>query len=277
MTETIGNSRIKIEFAYGSAGLLISSVTDMVHDHEWLYSDKSITMQRSPEKSFDEQYSGGMEFLFPGDEEEIFKNRRYRDHGQLWRIPFLVYKEKDAFRAVGLDESLGITAAISVSLREEEIFMRAQIENNSSDQIPFLFRLHPAFLFGEDTSISLNAEKAVFEEGAAYCNFVPEEDYPISNAENPVRLKDNDIFFHTAVTKGEFIVREGERSFRLEYERDKLPFLTYCSFRKDGRRIGILEPANAPGVSLASIAGREKVPVLKPKEKITCDFRITLQ
>lgn len=276
MIAKISNEWVEVSAVAGKYGFIITSVKDLKNQKEWIYAEEQ--SERSIEKTFDEQYQGGVEFLFPGDEEEIFEEKLYKDHGELWRMPYTVWIGTDELVAEGRNQNFGISVKVSIRLDENHIQIMLETENKTRREIPYLLRLHPAFVFGEDTRLVLNEEKRMFEEDAAYCTFtLNDEVYRNLNIEEPYTYGFHEVFLHILQKNGEFLVREKDRSFIAEYDNQKLPYLTLCSFMKGNKRLGILEPANVPGASLTSASKRQTVPELKPGEKINCNFKITLK
>ena len=94
--------------------------------------------------------------------------------------------------------------------------------------------------------------------------------------EKPKTWKNYDLFAHIKQNCGEFEIHQKDRKVKIIYEEEKLPFLTVCSFLKGGKRIGIFEPANVPGISLKSAAREGKIPVLPPGSGLEYQFKILL-
>lgn len=277
MVAKINNDCVEITAVIGKYGFIIRSVRDIKHKKEWLYGENE-QGERDIAKTFDEQYKGGMEFLFPGDEEERFEGRLYRDHGQLWRMPYTCQAEKDELKAEGIDKNFGISTEILMKLNNNHIEIAMTVKNIAERAIPYLLRLHPAFEFNENTKLTLHSKDIIFEQDGTYCSFSQDsEEYREVDLENPGTFKDYEVFLHLYQKQGRFTVEEEGRTFTAEYDNKKLPYLTYCSFIKDNVRLGILEPANVPGVRLASVSARKTVPILKPGEEINYKFIITLE
>lgn len=277
MIAKINNDCVEVTAAIGKYGFIISSVRDLKHKKEWIYAENE-QGERDITKTFDEQYKGGMEFLFPGDEEEVFQGQLYKDHGQLWRMPYTCQMKKDELKAEGFDRDFGIRTEVLVKLNDNRIELAMTVKNIADRTIPYLLRLHPAFEFNENTKLTLHSKDIIFEKDGAYCSFSQDsEEYKDIDIENPVTFKDYEVFLHISQERGRFTVEEKGRNLTVEYDNEKLPYLTYCSFKMGDVRLGILEPANVPGVSLTSASARQTVPKLKPGEEINYKFNITLE
>lgn len=275
MVVEIRNQRWQVRAAYGDRGFIITSLYDLYYQKEWLYTEKDFSCERSLDKGFDEQYQGGMEFLFPSDEEEIFEDRVYKDHGELWRLPYQIRKNNDTICACSISKKEELCVCYEIKLTDSAVRVRLEVQNKGLEELSYLARLHPAFLMDKETRLELHMTEAVFEPGGAYCSFSPDEiDRQEMDVERPATWKQHDWFVHLKQHIGEFTIRQGERSLRVQYCHERLPFLTLCSFFLKGKRIGILEPANVLGVSLNSAGKRTEIPVLKHGEKAEFIFTI---
>lgn len=278
MRELIQNQRFQVQVSGGEAGLAVTSVGDLQYRKEWIYTDSSFDGQRGNDRSYDEQYGGGMEFLFPSDEKEFYEGISYEDHGILWRMPYQVTKEADMLRAEGFHTGMGIRVVWSIMLTDRFIMQKLFICNESAKTFPYMVRLHPSFLLDQDTKLKLHEEHMIYEPDGAYCSFHPAgREAEQINISSPATWKEHDLFVHIRQKKGEFSITQKNRCLRVEYENEKLPFLTVCSFMKEGKRIGILEPANVPGISLRSAERFGSLPFLKPGETREYIFRLIPQ
>ena len=278
MRESIQNQRFQVQAAAGDSGFTVTSVRDLQNRREWIYTDSSFTGERNGDRSYDEQYGGGMEFLFPSDEKEIYKGKCYADHGVLWRMPYQVKREADTLRAEGFHAGAGIRAVWNIMLTDSFILQKLYICNESAETFPFLIRLHPSFLLERDTVLNLHEKQILYEPDGANCSFKPDSRVADQiDISDPGTWKAHDLFFHIRQKKGEFTITQKDRSLRVEYESETFPFLTVCSFMKEGKRIGILEPANVPGISLGSAQRFGSLPLFKPGEIREYTFRLIPQ
>lgn len=269
MLVTISNSWIESTVSIGKSGFVICSLKDLTNGKEWIYKEDRITEDRDGERTYDEQYAGGMEFLFPGDMEEMYAGRSYKDHGIIWRIPFEVSISETRLEAKGIHEEAGIRVDIRMEPMDRKMLFSISIKNISQKEMPYLLRLHPAFLIEPDMVLEMNEEEIFFEEDMRCCSFSTESAVEIRR---PKTWEEHELFFHVRQNKGEFVVRGNGEKLRVQYDKEKLHYLTVYSFKRDSRRIAIIEPANIAGMSLSSASKRCEVPVLLPGEKRTYDF-----
>lgn len=271
----ISNRKYCIKAVCAKTGFAITSLKDLSYDKEWIYAEKEILNDKNPKESFDSQYFGGMEFIFPSDEPEIYCGKVQKDHGMLWRFPYSVRMEQHRLIAGGYSKQDRVGAVYSVELQKDSILLQINIYNKGNEEIPFLARLHPAFLLTDKSELELYPESVVYEEDGAYCSFERKSNEGMQiELERPETWGKNDLFVHLKQQRGKFAVRQENRCLKMVYDNQKLPYLTLCSFLRDGKRIGILEPANVAGVNLNRASGRDTIPILHSGECVEYSFRI---
>ncbi len=277
MIAQINNERIQVQAVWGRQGFTITSLKDLLFQKEWLYTESPFSGERRDTQTFDDQYEGGMEFLFPSDEAEVFEGKDYQDHGILWRMAYQVNAEGNKLLAQGFHRDAKLRCAYHLELEEAAVLLKIVIYNESVEKLPYLARLHPAFVLEEDSRLLLHGVQVLFEPDGAYCSFCPEGEAGRQvDIEKPKTWKNYDLFAHIKQNCGEFEIHQKDRKVKIIYEEEKLPFLTVCSFLKVGKRIGIFEPANVPGISLKSAAREGKIPVLLPGSGLEYQFKILL-
>ncbi len=275
MVVGISNHRYCVKAIYGNIGFTIVSLQDLLYGKEWLYTEEMFLDNKNAAESFDSQYRGGMEFIFPSDETEVYQGTFQKDHGLLWRIPYHVRLEQDKLTAEGYAKENKVRVFYNLELQEESILLQIRICNEGEKEIPFLARLHPAFLITDSSEFKLYAESVFYEVDGVYCSFLPDSKVRMRiDVERPETWEKHDLFVHLKQQRGEFVIHNGERGLRVKYNNFDLPYLTLCSFLKAGKRIGIFEPANIAGVNLKRAAKRDIIPVLHAKECVEYSFRM---
>lgn len=271
MLAKISNAWIESMVYVGKTGFVICSLKDLAGGKEWIYKEEPITDDRNGERTYDEQYTGGMELLFPGDKEERYAGRSYGDHGILWRIPFAVSVSGTRLKAVGCHEETEIRIDYRMEPLDRKAVLSVSLKNTSQKEIPYLFRLHPAFCMEPGMMLEMNEEEIFFEDDMYCCSFPAESTVKIRQ---PETWEEHELFFHVRQNKGEFVLKGKEKKLRVQYDKKKLPYLTVYSFKKNNGRIAIIEPANIAGISLNSASKKWEVPLLLPGATRTYDFTI---
>lgn len=101
--------------------------------------------------SYDDNWSGGWDDLFPNDEAATFAGLHLPDHGELWNGEWQSEPEQDENTAT---LSLSYQAPITNFLAERTLRLgrdssvvevHYRLTNHGSQPLPFLWKLHPAF------------------------------------------------------------------------------------------------------------------------------------
>lgn len=116
----------------------------------------------APGSSYDDNWSGGWDELFPNDEGTQFGGLALPDHGELWTTPWtIIHQQCDP----GGHELLlccntpvsGFYIEKRIRLGADDSFLTVdyKLTNRGKERFPFLFKLHPAFEVEEGDRIDL--------------------------------------------------------------------------------------------------------------------------
>ena len=101
--------------------------------------------------AYDDNWSGGWDDLFPNDEAGSLAGLEVPDHGELWTGDWSAAPHQTA-EAVGLDLSYRTPIthflaerSLRVSEHSPVLEVNYRLTNQSSQTLPFLWKLHPAF------------------------------------------------------------------------------------------------------------------------------------
>lgn len=97
--------------------------------------------------NFDDAWTGGFDEIFPNDAEASFRGRQLVGHGELWSQPWQVGQRSD--RQVTLHYScqtvpVDVNKTVRIDAERPELRLTYQFNNRSDDELPYLFKLHPA-------------------------------------------------------------------------------------------------------------------------------------
>ena len=101
--------------------------------------------------SYDDNWCGGWDDLFPNDEAGLLAGLQVPDHGELWTGSWdATWREEESFIRLDLRFHTLIThflAERSLILRRDSCVLELEyrLTNQSSITLPFLWKLHPAF------------------------------------------------------------------------------------------------------------------------------------
>jgi hypothetical protein len=90
------NDRLRVVVSARSGGVSILSFYDKKNRREWIYTDENRIKRRSGKDTYDNQYFGGCEFMFPNDLPVSAENLKYLDHGFLWTANYVQQGVKEA-------------------------------------------------------------------------------------------------------------------------------------------------------------------------------------
>jgi galactose mutarotase-like enzyme len=119
--------------------------------------------------SYDENWSGGWDELFPNDEATIYKGKSLPDHGELWTCDWAI-DEPATPNPLTLKFTLHtpvsnfcIEKTICLHPSSANFEVHYKLTNHGSDKFPFLFKLHPAFAVSSEHRIDFAPMKILLE------------------------------------------------------------------------------------------------------------------
>lgn len=147
---TLENAEIRLTIRPDLGGR-IDQLEDCRTGHSWLWHpsnyDPSETRSLPVGASFDDTWTGGWDEVFPNDAAGPFQGRELVDHGELWS------QRWDVLEAAPLIIRLGyqcqtVPVRVEKTIELEPNQPKAKItycfENQSDEQLPFLFKQHAA-------------------------------------------------------------------------------------------------------------------------------------
>lgn len=255
------NDRLRIVASTRAGGVSILSVYDKKNRKEWIYTDGNRIRSRAGKDTYDNQYFGGCEFIFPNDLPVSAGNLEYRDHGFLWTANYVnrgVKETEGAYTArySGFIKELDIRSAVTIRLhKNSQVFeFGISLLNHSKTVYPFLLRLHPSFQINRDCKMLLGGERICFEgaQETSYCSFEaqgPIQDYPLIDTdkgrfsiESLAGTDISELFCHITGSKGGYFLKDGKDKIRISYRKEDFPYLTVYYIGGE-KRVVMIEPA----------------------------------
>ena len=140
------------------------------HDVALLWNNPAIQPARLPRNSsYDDNWSGGWDELFPNDEAAAIDREEFPDHGELWTQEWAA----DSFEnADGEGVRLRCVAPVSGVVVEKIVLLPRDLaqlrfthafHNARQTAFPFLWKLHPAFAVSSDHRIDFPAMQVALE------------------------------------------------------------------------------------------------------------------
>ncbi|MBD3883383.1 DUF4432 family protein [Phormidium tenue FACHB-886] len=140
----------------------IDQLRDLQTDREWLWHspdyDPSQTRSLAVGDSFDQNWTGGWDEVFPNDAAGSFRGHSLVDHGELWSQTWDVV-ESSALSVHLTYACQTVPVRVEKTIRLHETQPEAEIEylfqNTSDETLPFLFKQHAAIAIEQGDEILL--------------------------------------------------------------------------------------------------------------------------
>lgn len=144
-------------------GARVWTLLDRRRDEQWIWHNKTLQPQPfSPDRTYDEQWIGGWEELFPNDAPGMFEGRCLPDHGEWWsaRWTWEITNAGPAVVQVKLaHDDLTIPTScekwITVDDGSAAVRIDYRISNRSTDVLHFLLKQHLAVAVAPGDRIDL--------------------------------------------------------------------------------------------------------------------------
>jgi galactose mutarotase-like enzyme len=134
------------------AGGKVYQIRYKPHDADLLWNHPHIRPARHTIHSrYDDVWSGGMDELFPVDEAGVIEGESYPDHGELWTGVWDAETFADdqqagvRLRFVTPVSSFAVEKTILLRPDSARVEIHYQLTNLTQAEMPFLWKLHPAF------------------------------------------------------------------------------------------------------------------------------------
>lgn len=147
---TLENSEIKLTIRPDLGGR-IDQLEDSQTGHSWLWHPSHYTPEATRilpiGASFDDQWTGGWDEIFPNDAAGLFQGRNLVDHGELWSQRWELLECSPLSITLGYQcqtVPVRVEKTIELDPNRPQAQLIYQFENQSQEQIPFLFKHHAA-------------------------------------------------------------------------------------------------------------------------------------
>jgi hypothetical protein len=145
------------------------SLCDKRTGSQWLWQNPAVGLKvTTADCSYDDNWVGGWEELFPNDAACEFVGRQLPDHGEWWSQPWQWQEVEDSDRGVGVRLSLASSLTntvcekwITLDNNRPRLSIRYRISNNGSAPLHFLFKQHLAVSVTPDHKIELPGAKII--------------------------------------------------------------------------------------------------------------------
>ncbi|MET1005903.1 MAG: hypothetical protein ABWX96_10155 [Propionibacteriaceae bacterium] len=163
------NSAVRIVALPGLGGKILSLV-DKRADAELLWRNSRVPLRpASLGSSYDDQFIGGWDELFPNDLPEELAGEPVPDHGELWAVPWSASVGSTGhaawleLRVTGTVTGTEVVKRVSLG-SEPELTVDYRITNAGRLDQPFLWKSHVAVALHPDTVVDMAAGEVLVDE-----------------------------------------------------------------------------------------------------------------
>lgn len=154
-----------------SLGGKIISLVDKRADLELIWRNDRVPVRPAAfGSSYDDQFIGGWDELFPNDSAEELAGEPYPDHGEVWSLPWSHTAGVDdgtAWVELSVRTPISVVAAtkrLSLAPDSAALVVDYTVRNEGRHDLPFLWKLHVAVALQSDTTIDMAATDVLLHE-----------------------------------------------------------------------------------------------------------------
>ena len=125
---------------------------------QWLWHNpQADSCKIAPGASYDDNWVGGWDDLFPNDSEGLWQGLDLPDHGEIWSMPWVVTsKTQNSVTLLCEGRALDYSIEKSITLGKKNSFsVQYRLESRLKKEHDLLFKLHPAFAIEPGDRIEL--------------------------------------------------------------------------------------------------------------------------
>jgi len=287
------NQLLRVEL-FPEAGAKIYHFIYKPFGHDFMWHNPKVDLQAvTLGQSYDDNFSGGWDELFPNDAPGVFQGRTLADHGELWCRPWeyqvLQHGPQEVeiyLRLRGTTVSALLERWITLKAGQARLFFRHRITNTGSDSLNFLWKLHPALAVNENCRVDVPGRQGEFVDSTwsrledPHLTF----DWPLAKNRSgqtadlsqvlPFASGKNDFVYVNDLREGWCAMTDTAREvgFALTFPKEVFPFVWLFMPAGGWRGIQtvILEPCNTCPKDLDVAWQRGAIGTLAPGEVLNC-------
>jgi galactose mutarotase-like enzyme len=275
------NEKLRVAINDGR-GARVEEFFDKMKNKNWVWKPRIPIANGNAslglEASFDPNWDGGWEEVFPNDAPVELENYKLVDHGEVWRR---TWQEDGGSTNQNVSfyfqcETYPVLIRKSFVLHETQgcVDITYEIESRSSKPLPYIFKWHPALSIEPGDSFDL-PQSNVEPVAPGFGNILPSGNLDWALPEDGqmrefVRLSDFEV--------GSFSVRNArtDSNLQIEFSKSDFPYLwlfqSYGGFM--GHYVSMMEPTNAGHYDLKLASEEGKCGILEPQEIKTFSLRV---
>ena len=291
----LDNGRVRVQLL-PAFGARIWTLADLDFGVQWVWHNPKVPLKTPADgASYDENWAGGWEELFPNDALGSFDGRELPDHGEWWSSRWSAEEIEDggrpAVRLTLATRAVAATCEKIVSLVEgrKAVRVRYRIENTGKTELRFMLKQHLALSIepGDRLELPGGALRAVNPEFSTRLGSAGPFDWPTGRdkAGKPVDIslvppqgRDKEFVYVSDLPEGWAGVRRGERRLRMRFDKKIFP---HCWFFMDfggwnGLYTAVLEPCTQWPKDMPEAAAAGRVAKMAPGEALETEVEVEL-
>lgn len=267
---------------------------------QWLWHNPSVALQRAESgASYDDNWAGGWEELFPNDAPGEFRGRMLPDHGEWWSQPWQWSVSESSTERIqvrlwrsGVATETLCEKWITIESDRASVSIRYRIQNQESASLHFLFKQHLAVAVTAADRLELPGGEVtpVDQEFSTRIGECGPHDWPIARDKDgekvdlsilpPREEKHREFVYIKNLPEGWCGIRDGQTgsSLRLHFPREVFPytwiFMTFGGWR-DLYTV-VLEPCTNMPKDLQTALESNQCATLLPQAALDCEVRVEL-
>lgn len=286
------NEFLQVDVAPSVGGRIVN-ITEKRSEHQFLWHNKDLRLERLPPASeYDPNFYGGIDDLIPNDIPELIDGMPCPDHGELWTMPLAHQIDEDVLRLEGMLSLTQLHYTKRVGLRPDgpRIDLDYRVENRSGEVRHFMWKLHAAMNVEPGDMLVCPARTARVGdlEWSRWHTLEPFA-WPVI-IEDPLQGEVSrvdrvpppdgtvDFFFLYNLEAGQIAWESAARGLRFGLDFDTAVFPFAWLFASYGGLLGyytvVLEPCSGMPMSVNEAAGLGQCSRLEPGESI--ETRVTI-
>jgi len=224
---------------------------------------------------FDDVWSGGWDEIFPNDAESVVGSERYPDMGEAWSLEWECDLDLQADSVTLTTKVMTPISPVQIVRRltlrsgESKFVCHYELRNLSSNEVKFLWKVHPAFEINDSCRIEIPAKTGIVDGRYAGNYSQTRYDWPLVRSKDgkevdigAVDPSRNDCTLHYLTGLGSgvarFIDRRNGLVSTVSFDRHKMDnvwlFLAYGGWR--GHYTAVIEPSTSYPFDLATAIRR---------------------
>jgi galactose mutarotase-like enzyme len=242
MEYILGNGNVSIVVRPDLGGR-IDQIVDVETGKEWLwhpawYEGKPRNLDIGA--SFDENWSGGWDDVFPNDAACRFQGFNLADHGELWSQSWDVKEATSSALSLHYTcRTVPVETEKQVDLLDKGIAVTYRFRNVSDQPLPFLFKLHPALTIepGDEIIMPRCQIEAVDTGFSTIIGRQGRTPFPkaydkqgqevLLNRVRPVESREREFFYSTDLSDGYCSLANSQtgKALHMRFDRRKIPYV----------------------------------------------------